>query len=320
MRENGYGVQTVQLVIGEVEKAVVGKRDILTKIMTAILAGGHVLIEDIPGTGKTTMALAFSKAMGLKVNRVQFTPDVLPADLTGFTIYQKETGRFVYQPGAVICNLLLADEINRTSPKTQSALLEVMEEHQVTVDGTTHRTGEPFIVVATENPAGSAGTQLLPESQLDRFMICVSMGYPTVEEEMEILYRGGTYGRAYEDTVPVLDADTLLAMRMEVSEVFVHERVCRYIAELAKATRENEWTELGISPRGTLALTAMSKACAWMKGRMYVIPSDVQEVFPCVAGHRLLLNMKAKVGHIRVQELIRQVLEDVTGPELRSKR
>ena len=320
MRENGYSGQAAQSVIAEVERAVVGKRDTLTKIMTAILAGGHVLIEDIPGTGKTTMALALSKAMGLKVNRVQFTPDVLPADLTGFTIYQKETGRFVYQPGAVICNLLLADEINRTSPKTQSALLEVMEEHQVTVDGMTHRTGEPFIVIATENPAGSAGTQLLPESQLDRFMICVSMGYPTVEEEMEILNRGGTHGRTYEDTVPVLDADALLAMRAEVSEVFVHERVCRYIAELAKSTRENEWTELGISPRGTLALTAMAKACAWMKGRTYVIPSDVQEMFPCVARHRILLNMKAKIGHIHVQELIRQVLESVPGPELKTRR
>lgn len=182
-------------VIDEVEKAVVGKREILTKIMTAILAGGHILIEDIPGTGKTTMAAAFSRAMGLEVNRVQFTPDVLPSDLTGFTIYRKETEEFVYQPGAVMCNLLLADEINRTSPKTQSALLEVMEEQQVTVDGITRKTEEPFIVIATENPAGSAGTQLLPESQLDRFMICVSMGYPTVEDEMEILRRsqeGGT--------------------------------------------------------------------------------------------------------------------------------
>lgn len=185
----GENVYSAQRVIDEVEKAVVGKREVLTKIMTAILAGGHILIEDIPGTGKTTMALAFSRTMGLKVKRVQFTPDVLPADLTGFTIYQKETGKFVYQPGAAICNLLLADEINRTSPKTQSALLEVMEEQQVTVDGITHRTGDPFIVIATENPAGSAGTQLLPESQLDRFMICVSMGYPTVEE-MEILKRG----------------------------------------------------------------------------------------------------------------------------------
>ena len=306
-------------VIEEVEKAVVGKREILTKIMTAILAGGHILIEDIPGTGKTTMALAFSRAMGLEVKRVQFTPDVLPADLTGFTVYRKETGQFVYQPGAAICNLLLADEINRTSPKTQSALLEVMEEQQVTVDGVTHRTGSPFIVIATENPAGSAGTQLLPESQLDRFMICVSMGYPTVEEEMEILRRGQTRGRGAENTEPVLDAPQLLDMRAEVSEIFVHKRIYRYIAELAKATRENEWTELGISPRGTVALTAMAKACAWMKGREYVIPADVREVFPCVAGHRIYLNMKAKVGRIRVEELIRQALESVPVPALREK-
>lgn len=314
------GIKDAQKVIDEVSKAVVGKKDILMKIMTAILAGGHVLIEDIPGTGKTTMALAFSRAMGLKVKRVQFTPDVLPADLTGFTVYQKETGKFVYQPGAAICNLLLADEINRTSPKTQSALLEVMEEHQVTVDGVTHRTGEPFIVIATENPAGSAGTQLLPDSQLDRFMICVSMGYPTVEEEMEILRRGQIGSRTYMEVAPVIDAEALVRMRRAAGSVYVHDRIFRYIAELAKATRENEWTELGLSPRGTVALTSMSKASAWMKGRGYVVPADVREVFSCVSSHRIFLNMKAKVGHIRVEELMRQVLEDVPGPELKSKR
>ena len=215
-----------QYVIEEVEKAVVGKKDVLTKIMTAILAGGHILIEDIPGTGKTTMALAFSKAMGLKARRVQFTPDVLPADLTGFNIYQKETGKFVYQPGAVMCNLLLADEINRTSPKTQSALLEVMEEQQVTVDGVTRRTGRPFIVIATENPAGSAGTQLLPESQLDRFMICVSMGYPSVEEEIEIMKRSQEEDRT-AGIRPILDAAALLEMMEEARQVFMHERICR---------------------------------------------------------------------------------------------
>ena len=256
MPERRYSAQHV---IDEVEKAVVGKRDVLTKIMTAILAGGHILIEDIPGTGKTTMALAFSKAMGLETRRVQFTPDVLPSDLTGFTVYQKETGKFVYQPGAVMCNLLLADEINRTSPKTQSALLEVMEEQQVTVDGVTRKTGEPFIVIATENPAGSAGTQLLPESQLDRFMICVSMGYPTVEEEMEIMRRSQETDRT-AGIIPILDAPALVDMIRETRGVYMHERICRYIAELAKATRENEWTELGLSPRGTVALTAMAKA------------------------------------------------------------
>ena len=176
-------------IIREVKKAVVGKDDVIEQIMTAIIGGGHILIEDMPGVGKTTMALAFSKAMGIQEKRVQFTPDVMPADLTGFSMYQKETGRFVYQPGAVMCNLFLADEINRTSPKTQSALLEVMEEGCVTVDGVTRSTGRPFVVIATENPEGSAGTQLLPESQLDRFMICIRMGYPTVEEEVEILKR-----------------------------------------------------------------------------------------------------------------------------------
>ena len=311
-------------VIDEVEKAVVGKRDILTKIMTAILAGGHILIEDIPGTGKTTMALAFSRAMGLEVKRVQFTPDVLPSDLTGFTVYQKETGKFVYQPGAAICNLLLADEINRTSPKTQSALLEVMEEQQVTVDGVTRDTGNPFIVIATENPAGSAGTQLLPESQLDRFMICVSMGYPTLEEEMKILRRSQGSVQAGEritDSVePILDASSLLQLRKNAGEVFVHELIYRYIAELAQATRENEWVELGLSPRGTVALTAMAKARAYLKGRAFVIPADVAEVFHDVASHRLILNMKAKVGHIRTDELIRQVIESVPQPSVKKRR
>ena len=308
-------------VIDEVEKAVVGKREILTQIMTAILAGGHILIDDIPGTGKTTMALAFSTAMGLYANRVQFTPDVLPADLTGFTIYQKKTDEFTYQPGAVMCNLLLADEINRTSPKTQSALLEVMEEHQVTVDGVTHRTGNPFIVIATENPVGSAGTQLLPDSQLDRFMICVSMGYPTVEDEMEILRRSQELTSRQDTTIqPILDAETLLAMQNSVREIFVHDLIFRYMAELAKATRENEWIELGLSPRGSVALTAMSKACAFLKGRKYVIPADVAEVFPCVATHRIFLNIKAKVGHIQVSELLRQILETVPQPALKKRR
>ena len=308
-------------VIDEVEKAVVGKREILTQIMTAILAGGHILIDDIPGTGKTTMALAFSTAMGLYANRVQFTPDVLPADLTGFTIYQKKTDEFTYQPGAVMCNLLLADEINRTSPKTQSALLEVMEEHQVTVDGVTRRTGDPFIVIATQNPVGSAGTQLLPQAQLDRFMICVSMGYPTVEDEMEILRRSQELTSRQDTTVqPVLNAETLLSMQASVREIFVHDLIFRYMAELAKATRENEWIELGLSPRGSVALTAMSKACAFLKGRKYVIPADVAEVFPCVASHRIFLNIKAKVGHIQVSELLRQILETVPQPALKKRR
>ena len=262
MEENRCRARSV---IGEVEKSVVGKTDILRKVMTAILAGGHVLIEDIPGTGKTTLALSFSHAMGLKVNRVQFTPDVLPADLSGFTIYDKASGAFVYQPGAAICNLLLADEINRTSPKTQSALLEVME------------------------------------------------------EEIEILKREQSIEKTRERIDPVVNAEELIQMQREVKEVFVHDRIFGYIVELAKATRENEWTELGLSPRGTVALTAMAKACAWLNGREYVVPSDVQEIFPCVTEHRIILNMKAKVGHIKKEELIRRVLESVPTPTMRQK-
>lgn len=309
---------TPRAVISQVQNAVVGKSDIIEQIMMAILAKGHILVEDIPGTGKTTMALAFSHAIGLRANRVQFTPDVLPADLTGFTIYQKETGQFVYQPGSVMCNLLLADEINRTSPKTQSALLEVMEERHVTVDGITRKVGNPFIVIATQNPTGSAGTQLLPESQLDRFMICVKMGYPTVEEEVDILKRN-QYGRADTRSERVFSANKLLEAQETVSEIYVHDVIYSYIARLAKATREQEMIAVGLSPRGTIALTSMAKACAYLSGREYVIPDDVKTVFPSVAAHRILLSTKAKVGHILVSDLICQILDHTPAPTISPK-
>lgn len=311
-----YG--TPAAVIQQVQQAVVGKADVIERIMMAILARGHILVEDIPGTGKTTMALAFSRAIGLDAKRVQFTPDVLPADLTGFTIYQKETSQFVYQPGAVMCNLLLADEINRTSPKTQSALLEVMEERHVTVDGVTRNVGNPFIVIATENPYGSAGTQLLPESQLDRFMICVKMGYPTVKEEMEILKRSQN-GRAEDLVKRVFSAQELLNAQEHVSRIYVHDVIYSYIARLAKATREQEMIALGLSPRGTVALTAMAKASAFLNGREYVIPDDVAAVFLPVAIHRIALSTKAKVGHIQTEDLLRQILEDTASPTISKK-
>lgn len=310
--------QEAWLVIQEVNKAVVGKKDVIEKIMMAILAGGHILIEDMPGVGKTTMALAFSKAMGITEKRVQFTPDIMPADLTGFSVYQKETGKFLYHPGAVMCNLFLADEINRTSPKTQSALLEVMEEHHVTVDGVTRKTGRPFIVIATENPEGSAGTQLLPESQLDRFMICMQMGYPSVEEEVEILKRRKN-GSPVEDVKNVINADTILKMQAEAEEVFVHDVIYNYIARLAKATREHELLAAGLSPRGTVSLAAMSRAAAWIAGRNYVLPEDVEEVFCCTAWHRIRLNTKAKVGHVQPQEVLSQVLMQVKKPSIRKR-
>ena len=305
-------------IIREVKKAVVGKDDVIEQIMTGIIGGGHILIEDMPGVGKTTMALAFSKAMGIQEKRVQFTPDVMPADLTGFSMYQKETGRFVYQPGAVMCNLFLADEINRTSPKTQSALLEVMEEGCVTVDGVTRSTGRPFVVIATENPEGSAGTQLLPESQLDRFMICIRMGYPTVEEEVEILKRR-QMGNPVNEVQNVTGAEQILWMQEEASQVFIHDSVFEYIANLAKATREHELLTAGLSPRGTVALAAMGRARAWLKGRNYVLPGDIQTVFGSVALHRIRLNTKAKVGHARPEEILEQVLMQVKEPNVRKR-
>ena len=303
----------------EVNQVIQGKEDVVKKVFAAMIAGGHILMEDIPGVGKTTLATTFAKTLELVYHRVQFTPDVLPSDILGFSMYDNKTGKFDFHPGSVFCNLFLADEINRTSPKTQSALLEVMEERQASVEGKTWKLPDPFFVIATQNPSGSSGTQLLPESQLDRFMICVSMGYPTAEEEIEILKREQSIEKTRERIDPVVNAEELIQMQREVKEVFVHDRIFGYIVELAKATRENEWTELGLSPRGTVALTAMAKACAWLNGREYVVPSDVQEIFPCVTEHRIILNMKAKVGHIKKEELIRRVLESVPTPTMRQK-
>lgn len=243
------GYQAARDVIGQVEQVILGKEDRIREIMTAFLAGGHVLLEDIPGVGKTTLAMAFSRAMGLSYRRVQFTPDVLPSDLTGFSIYRREEEKFVYQPGSVFCNLLLADEINRTSPKTQSALLEVMEERRVTVDGVTREVPAPFLVIATQNPAGSTGTQYLPEAQVDRFMVSLSLGYPDFESELAMAKSISAEDRL-EKVETVLDDWTLLKMQEEIHDVFVRDRVYAYILELIRATRENPHFERGASPPG----------------------------------------------------------------------
>ena len=294
-------------VIDEVEKAVVGKRKILEKIMTAILAGGHILIEDIPGTGKTTMALAFSRAMRLKETRVQFTPDVLPADLTGFTIYQKETGQFVYQPGAVMCNILLADEINRTSPKTQSALLEVMEENTISIDGETHVLPLPFICIATQNPLGFSGTQPLPESQLDRFMVCLSIGYPTLESQMQII-TAQRYHNPLLDIKSVTNAQNVLEVQNYLSSVELKDSVLRYAIRLCEETRHHPLIELGISPRGVSALVKMARANALIRERNYVIPEDVQSVFCDVCAHRLVLRPQAQVEGVQAKDILGELL------------
>lgn len=281
--------------------------------MCAILSRGHILIEDIPGVGKTTLALAFAAAMGLKQKRIQFTPDVLPSDITGFTMYRREQEQFVYQPGAVMCNLFLADEINRTSPKTQSALLEVMEENAVTVDGVTHPVPDPFVVIATENPMGYTGTQMLPESQLDRFMVCVTMGYPSRAEEMAIL-KGQAQQNPLAQVRPVTNRQELLEMQAQVRQTVIADAVYRHMVDLCAETRRHPGIALGLSPRATLALASMARANAFIQGRNYVIPRDVSEMFPYIAVHRLRLSPEAKLNRWNVQDILGQILEQVKAP------
>lgn len=302
----------INSVIEEVKKVVTGKDDCINKAFAAILAGGHILIEDVPGVGKTTLAMAFSKALSMVNHRMQFTPDVMPADIVGFNMYQKETGKFVYYQGAIMCNLFLADEINRTSPKTQSALLEVMEENRVTVDGKSREVPNPFIVMATQNPKGSSGTQLLPESQLDRFMICMSMGYPEMKDEVQILK--GRSSANISRVNPVLQLEDLIKMKEKVESIYLHDNILTYIAMLSKATREHSHIELGLSPRGSIACVKMAKAWAFLKGRDYVVPNDVVDIFLDVAKHRIVLNTKARVAHVSEEAVLEEILSQVRQP------
>lgn len=309
----GMEYETAKAVMEEVARVVTGKDDCIKKAFAAILAGGHILIEDVPGVGKTTLAVAFSKVMGLENHRVQFTPDVLPADILGFNIYRKETGDFVYYPGTIMCNLFLADEINRTSPKTQSALLEVMEESRVTVDGVSREVPKPFIVMATQNPKGSAGTQLLPESQLDRFMICMSMGYPDVKSEIAIA-RGRSSSANMVELQPVIGAQELEALCGMVEDVYMSESIYTYIVALVGKTRENSYIELGVSPRGTIACVRMAKAWAFLQGRNYVMPEDVADIFLDIAKHRIVLNTKARVTHMTEEAILSEILSVTKQP------
>ena len=292
-----------------------GKKEITDKILMAVLGEGHVLLEDVPGVGKTTTALALSRLMGMEFNRIQFTPDVVPSDVTGFTMYDKQSGQFLYRPGAVMCNLLLADEINRTSSKTQSALLEVMEEGRVTVDGETHAVPAPFVVIATENPVGSSGTQLLPESQLDRFMISVSMGYPDHQSLVDLL-RDRQKVNPLEKARTIITREDVLELQKQVQEVYVSDPVLDYIASLAEATREHELITLGLSPRGTLALLRMTKAAAYMAERDYVIPGDVQKVWADVAAHRMVLDSRARYQEKSAREILKEILETIPEPKV----
>ena len=274
-------------IIREISKAIVGKDEVLIKVLLAVIAGGHILMEDIPGVGKTTMAVSLSKALGLNYNRVQFTPDVLPSDITGFSIYDKESGEMRYQKGAVLCNLFLADELNRATSRTQSALLQAMEEGEVTVDNNTYPVPQPFIVIATQNPTGAKGTQMLPDSQMDRFMLRLSIGYPEHADAIEMIRRKQS-GMSPEDVEQVVTREEMLLIRKEAESVFIKDSVIEYIVSLCEATRKDPRILQAASPRASLALTALAKATAWIQGRDYVLPRDVRFVFRECIEHRLI--------------------------------
>lgn len=299
-----------QEAIQEIGKAIVGKKHIITQVMTAILANGHILIEDIPGVGKTTLALSFSRVLGLDYQRIQFTPDVMPADIAGFSMYKQGSDSFEYQEGAAITNLLLADEINRTSPKTQSALLEAMEEKKITVDGVTRELPDPYIVIATQNPLGSIGTHSLPESQLDRFMVKTSMGYPDRQSEITML-KQERVNIAVESLQELVQGEDLLEMRKAVEAVFIHDDLYTYVVDIANATRNSIKLELGLSPRGTIALMQMAKANAFLSGRDYLIPDDVKDVFLVTTNHRVLRSKEARMTNESVESILKGLLAAV---------
>ncbi len=305
---NGY--EAVKLVMNEVGKVVIGKPQVIKQVMMSVISGGHILIEDIPGVGKTTLATAFSRAMSLKYNRMQFTPDVMPSDVTGFTIYNKEKGEFEYKPGVIMCNMFLADEINRTSSKTQSALLEAMEEGAVTVDGVTRYLDKPFVVIATQNPIGSVGTTLLPESQLDRFMFKISIGYPSKENEVQILNDKNML-KSVDDINAVIDIAGIKEIINEVNNVFVNEAISSYIVDIATATRNSEFIKLGISPRGSIAILKAAKAAAYLDGRNYVIPEDVREIIIPAANHRILLSPRGRMEQMDEEDIINQIVKKI---------
>lgn len=303
-------------ILQEIEKVIVGKDEIVEKILMAVLAGGHVLMEDVPGVGKTTTAMTFAKVLGLQTRRVQFTSDTVPSDIIGYSVYDKDAGRFVYKPGAVMTNLLLADEINRTSSKTQSALLECMEELHVTVDGETHPLPKPFVVLATQNPVGSAGTQNLPSSQLDRFMVKVSMGYPDFQSQVSIL-RDRHRENPLDKTRSIVTTEALEQLIAEAANVEVKDSIYEYVTHLTQATREHPMVALGISPRGALALCRMAKARAYVQGRDFMVPEDVAAVFSDVCAHRLVLSTKARMLEERPEQILKSILDSVNMPVLR---
>ena len=298
----------------EMGKVIIGKDDVIKKVMMSVLAGGHILLDDVPGVGKTSIAVALGKTLGMKYNRIQFTPDVLPSDIVGFSIFNRDSENLVYVPGIINdTNLLLADEINRTSSRTQAALLEAMEEKQVTVDGNTYTLPDPFIVIATQNQVGTAGTQVLPHAQMDRFITRLSIGYPDKMSEKAIIV-----GRQVEDPFAsvgqIASKDVVKSMQEITLKVTMKDEIVSYITDLVEASRNNNMIELGISPRGAIAVSHMAKACALMNGRDYVTEEDVREIFTDTCAHRILLTQKARAGGVSAKDVLQQLVENVSTP------
>lgn len=304
-----------QLIVNEVKKAVNGKDRAIVTSLLAILANGNILIEDIPGVGKTTMAVAFSKALGLRYNRVQFTPDTLPSDITGFAIYNKDSGKITFNRGAIFCNIFLADELNRTSSRTQAALLEAMEEQQVTVEGHSYPLERPFSVIATQNPAGASGTQLLPDSQTDRFMVRISMGYPDNESECKMLLNRSRKN-PLDDVKCVVTREQLVEIQNSVKEVFVKKEIAEYIVALVSATRNSSLIQRGASPRATLSLTDMAKATAYATGKDFVAPNDIQNVFLSTLSHRIILSSESISRRLNSEQVLKHILSKVKAPRI----
>lgn len=306
--------RAITLVTDEIGKVIIGKDDVIKKVMMAVIANGHVLLDDVPGVGKTTLAVALGRALGLDYNRIQFTPDVLPSDIVGFSVFNKETNKFVYMPGTVNnTNLLLADEINRTSSRTQAALLEAMEEKQVTVDGATYKLKDPFIVIATQNQVGTAGSQMLPHAQLDRFLVKLSVGYPDREAQMKIIQERQK-SDPFDDLRKVMSPELVISMQQAALGVTLKDSLVEYITDLVEASRSSENISLGISPRGAIAISHMAKASAIMNKRDYVTADDVRDVFCDVCTHRILLSQKARAEHMTARSALEGILVDTKLP------
>lgn len=303
----------IQTLIENIEKVIVGKRVPITQAVAALLTGGHVLVEDVPGVGKTQLAAAMAKSVNGSFNRVQMTPDIMPSDVTGFSMLNRETGGFEYRKGAAFCNFLLADEINRASPKAQSSLLEVMEERQVSIDGATYKLPEPFMVIATQNPVETYGTYHLPEAQMDRFAMKISMGYPTAAEETEILERNENENPINRISA-VLSTEDIIDLQERVKKVRAAENVKDYIIAVANATRNDEGIKLGVSPRGSIALYKSAKAWAFMDGRDFITPQDVKDCCICTLAHRIMLSPKGKSAYETQENAFAKILEKVPVP------